>query len=78
MHGSVAGVVANGVIVPNLPLPEGTKVEFTVVGPEKSGSKFGSALEFLESLPSGPSPRCFSTWEEYERHLKEEKNSWDR
>jgi hypothetical protein len=37
---------------------------------------FGSTLEFLESLP--PGPRAFKRWEEYERHLQEEKNSWER
>ena len=78
MLSSIEGIVTNGVIVPNCPLPEGTNVEFTVVAPENAVPKFGSALEFLESLPPGPSPRCFPTWEEYERCLKEEKNSWDR
>ncbi len=57
-------------------LPEGAKVEVIVVLPEKPQPQFASALEFLESLP--PGPRAFSTWEEYERHLREEKDSWDR
>lgn len=57
-------------------LPEGAKVEVIVVLPEKPPSRFASALEFLESLP--PGPRAFPTWEEYERHLREEKDSWDR
>jgi hypothetical protein len=57
-------------------LPEGTRVEVIVVLPEKPESKYASALEFLESLP--PGPRCFPTWEEYERFLKEEKEAWDR
>ena len=56
-------------------LPEGTKVQVIVVLPEKSPREFGSMLEFLESLP--PGPRAFKTWEEYERHLQEERNSWD-
>jgi len=38
--------------------------------------KFASALDFLESLPSGPF--AFKTWDEYERFLLEERNSWDR
>ena len=59
-------------------LPEGVKVEVIVVLPEKPQPQFGSALEFLESLPPGPSPRCFPTWEEYERHLREEKDAWER
>lgn len=57
-------------------LPEGAKVEVIVVLPEKPQRQFASALEFLESLP--PGPRAFPTWEEYERHLQEEKDSWDR
>ena len=40
------------------------------------GTQYGSALEFLESLPFGP--RAFETWEEYERHLEEEKAAWER
>lgn len=57
-------------------LPEGAKVEVIVVLPEKVEPRFQSALEFLESLP--PGPRAFPTWEEYERHLREEKNAWER
>jgi hypothetical protein len=57
-------------------LPEGVKVEVIVVLPGKPEPRFGSALEFLESLPRGP--RAFNTWEEYEQHLREERNSWDR
>ncbi|HYT89818.1 MAG TPA: hypothetical protein VEL76_14005 [Gemmataceae bacterium] len=56
--------------------PEGAKVEVIVVLPEKPELPFGSALEFLESLP--PGPRAFKTWEAYEQHLREEKDSWDR
>jgi hypothetical protein len=62
------------VIAPEL--PEGAKVEVTVVLPERPKPQFGSALDFLESLP--PGPRAFKTWEEYEQHLREEKDSWDR
>ena len=57
-------------------LPEGAKVDVLVVLREKSAEEFGSALEFLESLP--PGPRAFKTWEEYEQHLREEKDSWER
>ena len=57
-------------------LPEGAKVEVIVVLPETPEPRFGSALEFLESLP--PGPRAFKTWEEYERFLQEEKNAWER
>jgi len=55
-------------------LPEGAKVEVIVVLPEKPETV--SMLDFLESLP--PGPRAFPTWEEYERHLREEKDSWER
>jgi hypothetical protein len=57
-------------------LPEGTKVEVIVILPEKAAPPRRSMLEFLESLP--PGPRAFKTWDEYERHLQEEKNAWDR
>lgn len=57
-------------------LPEGVKVEVIIILPQKPSPRFASALEFLESLP--PGPRAFPTWEEYERHLREEKESWDR
>jgi hypothetical protein len=78
MSSTITGVVTNGVVVPNSPLPEGARVEVTVVLPEQPKPQYGSALEFLQSLPPGPSPRCFPTWEAYERHLREERNSWDR
>jgi hypothetical protein len=57
-------------------LPEGIKVEVIVVVPDEAKPQFGSVLDFLESLPAGP--RAFKTWEEYERHLQEERNSWQR
>ena len=57
-------------------LPEGVKVEVIVVLPGKAKTQFDSALDFLQSLP--PGPRAFPTWEEYERHLKEEKDAWER
>jgi hypothetical protein len=57
-------------------LPEGATVEVIVVLPETPKPQFGSALEFLESLP--PGPRAFPTWEEYEQFLREEKDAWER
>ena len=57
-------------------LPEGIKVEVIVVFPGKPPSQFGSALEFLESLP--PGPHAFKTWEEYDQHLREEPDSGER
>jgi hypothetical protein len=57
-------------------LPEGARVEVIVLLRGKPGAQFASALEFLESLP--PGPRAFKTWGEYERHLQEEKDAWER
>ena len=54
---------------------EGARVEVIVVLPETPQPRRVSMLEFLESLP--PGPRAFQTWEEYEQHLREEKDSWD-
>ena len=77
MSTTITGVVTNGVVVPSSPLPEGAKVEVTVV-PEQANPRRLSMLEFLESLPPSPSPRAFKTWEEYEQFLREEKDSWER
>jgi hypothetical protein len=57
-------------------LPEGAKVEVIVLLPEQAEPRRISMLDFLESLP--PGPRAFPTWEEYERHLREEKDAWER
>ena len=76
MSTTITGTVTNGVIVPNTPLPEGVTVEILVVPPANREPPFISALDFIESLP--PGPRAFPTWEEYERFLKEEKDSWER
>jgi hypothetical protein len=59
-------------------LPEGVKVEVIVVLPPEPEPRRMSMLEFLASLPPGPSPRAFPTWEEYEQHLREEKDAWER
>jgi hypothetical protein len=32
--------------------------------------------DLIETLP--PGPRCFATWEEYERALQADRDSWDR
>ncbi len=56
-------------------LPVGARVDIIVVLPEEHPSPFESALAFLESLP--PGPRAFRTWEEYEQHLREERNAWE-
>lgn len=57
-------------------LPEGARVEVIIVLPEKSEPRRIPMLELLKSLP--PGPRAFPTWEEYERHIQEEKDAWDR
>ncbi len=59
-------------------LPEGARVEVIVGLPQDPERPRMSMLEFLDSLPAAPSPRCFPTWEEYERHLQEEKDAWER
>jgi hypothetical protein len=55
-------------------LPEGARVQLTVALAPQPPSRFGSALEFLDSLP--PGPRAFPTWEENERHLQVAKCGW--
>jgi hypothetical protein len=57
-------------------LPEGARVEVIVVVPEQPNPRRLSMLEFVASLP--PGPRAFKTWDEYERHLREEKSAWER
>jgi hypothetical protein len=57
-------------------LPEGVKVEVSIVLPECPEPRRMSMLEFVKTLP--PSPRAFPTWDEYEHHLQKERDSWDR
>jgi hypothetical protein len=57
-------------------LPEGARVEVIVVLPEQPQRPRISMLEFLKTLP--PGPLAFKTWEEYEQHLREEKDAWER
>jgi hypothetical protein len=73
MTTTVTSIVTNGVVVPSSPLPEGAQVEVICALPEPSRV---SMLDFLETLP--PGPRAVKTWEEYEQHLRQEKNAWDR
>jgi hypothetical protein len=37
---------------------------------------YDSVLAFIDTLPDGP--RAFPTWDEYEQHLRQERDSWDR
>ena len=57
-------------------LPEGAKVDVIVRMQENPPQRKMSVLELVQSLP--PGPRAYPTWEEYERRLQEEKNSWER
>ena len=57
-------------------LHEGDPVEVIVRVPEADPKPRRSALEIFESLP--PGPRSGKTWEEIEKHLQEERDSWDR
>ena len=58
-------------------LPEGTKVDVLVTCPSANApTRRMSMLEFVKSLP--PGPRAFDTWEEYEKFLQEERDSWER
>jgi hypothetical protein len=57
-------------------LPEGAKVDVIVVLQQRSNTQHLSMLELLDSLP--PGPRAFPDWEAYERHLRQEKDSWER
>ncbi|HLN30343.1 MAG TPA: hypothetical protein VK395_21555 [Gemmataceae bacterium] len=57
-------------------LPEGAKVELTVVLPEKPAPPRRSMLEFLATLP--PGPLLFKTPEDTNRYIQEERDSWER
>ena len=61
-------------------LPEGANVRLIVLSEPKSVSAapqiFGSALEYLQSLP--PIHRTPEAWAAIERELQEDKDSWDR
>ena len=58
-------------------LPEGAEVDVFVVLPDTPRpAAVPSLMEFLDSLP--PGPRSAPTWEQVERHLQEERASWER
>jgi hypothetical protein len=61
-------------VVPEL--AEGDLVNVTVEPCNKQPECRESVLSFLDSLPEGP--RAFPTWKEYERHLQQERDAWDR
>lgn len=60
-------------------LTEGEEVE-VIVSPRTPRTSRAptalSVLSFIASLPDGP--RAFATWDEYEQHLRQERESWDR
>ncbi len=57
-------------------LPDGARVEVIVVLPEQPQPRRMSMLEFLATLP--PGPLLFKTPEEADRHIQEERDSWER
>jgi len=57
-------------------LEEGELVEVIVLPRSVLARAGKSTVAFLDSLPEGP--RAFPTWDSYERHLRDEKESWDR
>jgi hypothetical protein len=56
-------------------LPEGARVEVTVVVPQPVAARM-SMIDFLKTLP--PRPLVFKTPAEADEYLQEERNSWDR
>jgi hypothetical protein len=54
-------------------LPEGARVEVIIGLSKQPQPQFAAALEFLKSVLL--SPHAFPIWEEYVRHLREEKNA---
>lgn len=58
-------------------LPEGARIEVTVVvPPQPAPSRRMSMIEFLKTLPARP--LVFKTAAEVDEYLQEERNAWDR
>jgi hypothetical protein len=57
-------------------LSEGDVVDVVVTPRTVRPDSSTSLVAFLASLPEGP--RAFPSWGEYELHLKQEKEAWDR
>jgi hypothetical protein len=58
-------------------VPEFREGDLVNVVVEECGNRLQSresVLTLLDSLPDGP--RAFATWEEYEHHLRQEKDAW--
>ncbi len=62
------------VVVPEL--AEGELVDVVIEPCGRPTVQHESVLAFIDSLPDGP--RAFPTWDEYEQHLRQERDSWDR
>jgi hypothetical protein len=56
-------------------LKEGAPVDVFLVMPESGAASRGSALEIIRRLKGH---RLFHSPEEVDRHLKEERDAWDR
>ena len=52
MSTTITGVVTNGVVVPNSPLPEGANVQVVVLAPEKPGLR-GVPAEKVRGMAAG-------------------------
>ncbi|MDB5388529.1 MAG: hypothetical protein JWM11_4175 [Planctomycetaceae bacterium] len=57
-------------------LIEGDLVNVVVLPCSQPAATHESILSFIDSLPDGP--RAFGNWDEYEQHLRDERESWDR
>ena len=56
-------------------MTEGEDVE-VIVQPAVARKPRTHVIDIIESLPRGP--RSAPTWDEVERNLQEERNSWER
>jgi hypothetical protein len=61
--------------IPTPQLREGETVDVIVVVPEDQPGSRGGVLDFLDALP--PGPRSAGNWDEVERGLKQERDSWE-
>ena len=57
-------------------LAEGEMVDVVVLPRPVAVQTGKSAITLIDSLASGP--RAFATWEDYEQHLRREKDAWER
>jgi hypothetical protein len=78
MSTTITGIVTNGVVVPNTPLPEGAHVEIHLSdrAPDAPPVRRQSMLEFLGTLP--PGPLLFKTPDDANRCIQGERDSWER